>query len=270
MAHRLQEESSASIADIARAAAAAWRVFDLDARWDAITARDGQMPTDAWTAALLDVKKHGERATRWFIRNRRSPLHVTALVDEFRDSVAELAKLLPVVVPASLQTELGDAVRARADGGLGEELATAVASLPLLINALDIVDIAGETGSTRETVAEVHFAVDERLGLGWLRHQITELPRQDRWQSLARSALRDDFLSEHRALTTSVLADTPASSSGAQRTDAWASRNRALVERFTTLLAELRGSSTIGLAQLSVALRELRNLTHQAERDNGH
>ena len=117
MAHRLQEETSASIADIARADAAAWRVFDLDVKWDAITARDGQIPTRAWTAALLDVKKHGERATRWFIRNRRSPLDVTALVDEFRDHVAALGKLLPVVVPASLQHELNENVRVRADGG---------------------------------------------------------------------------------------------------------------------------------------------------------
>ena len=51
-----------------RAHTVAWRVFDLDQLWDAINERDGQMPNTAWIAALLDVKRHGERATRWFIR----------------------------------------------------------------------------------------------------------------------------------------------------------------------------------------------------------
>ena len=46
-----------------------------------------------------------------------------------------------------------------------------------------------------------YFRSARRLELDWLRDRIIELPRANRWQALARAALRDDLYSLHRALT---------------------------------------------------------------------
>ena len=54
-------------------------------------------------------------------------------------------------------------------------------------------------------VTDVYFGIGSRLGLDWLRDRILELPRTDRWQSLARAALRDDLYRLHRSLTREIL-----------------------------------------------------------------
>ena len=66
-------------------------------------------------------------------------------------------------------------------------------------------------------MAEVYFALDEYLKLDWLRGRILDLPRDDRWQSLARAALREDLHVVHSAITAEVLRTSPP---GAQRSRA--------------------------------------------------
>ena len=56
-----------------------------------------------------------------------------------------------------------------------------------------------------EVVIDVYFRLGSRLELNWLRDRIIELPRANRWQALARAALRDDLYSLHRSLTREVL-----------------------------------------------------------------
>ena len=52
---------------------------------------------------------------------------------------------------------------------------------------------------------ETYFRLGARLDFNWLRDRIIELPRANRWQALARAALRDDLYTLHRALTREVL-----------------------------------------------------------------
>src|SRR6201999_1349924 len=78
-------------------------------------------------------------------------------------------------------------------------------SLQSLLSVFDIVVDAGLTGSDQAVVADVYFGLSSRLGLDWLRDRILDLPRTDRWQSLARAALRDDLYRLHRSLTRETL-----------------------------------------------------------------
>jgi glutamate dehydrogenase len=61
-----------------------------------------------------------------------------------------------------------------------------------------------------------------------------------------------------RALSQAVLSDSAADPIGA-----WKARNGVLYERFRQVLADLRATEPPDLAMLSVAMRELRNLTAQ-------
>ena len=61
----------------------------------------------------------------------------------------------------------------------------------------------------------MHFALGERLGLSALVARILTLPREDRWQSMARAALRDDLHAVHAQLTAQVLAETDGDAAGA-------------------------------------------------------
>ena len=85
------------------------------------------------------------------------------------------------------------------------------------------------------------------------------LPRNDRWQTQARSALRDDLIG-----ALADLADDALSVGGARD---WAGRQRTdVVGRATAMFTEIRRADAYDLTTLSVALRQLRNLALLTQR----
>ena len=111
-----------------------------------------------------------------------------------------------------------------------------------------------------EEVAAVYFALGDRLRLHWLRGHVEALPRENRWQALARAALRDDLYGQQAELTAEILRGTDAELPAGERIDAWMDRNRTQVDRTLQVLTDINSSGAFGLATLSVALREIRNL----------
>ena len=59
------------------------------------------------------------------------------------------------------------------------------------------METASRSGVDVLKVADVHFTLGQRLGLDRLLGRIIELPRDDRWQTMARAALRDDLHAVH-------------------------------------------------------------------------
>ena len=92
--------------------------------------------------------------------------------------------------------------------GVPEDLACRVAVLHPAYKLLGVVEIADRMSLDPVEVARLHFALGERLGLPDLVTRILALPRDDRWQTMARAALRDDVYAVHAQLTAQVLRDT--------------------------------------------------------------
>jgi glutamate dehydrogenase len=88
----------------------------------------------------------------------------------------------------------------------------------------------------------------------WLWDGIGALPRSDRWQTQARGSLRDDLLSALAELTENVL-ESPEGT-----VDRWWSANERTVQRAVAQLTEIRRTDSFDITNLSVALRQLRNL----------
>src|SRR5262249_45510583 len=128
-----------------------------------------------------------------------------------------------------------------------------------LFAALDIAEIAASAQRPVATVAGVYFDLSARLGLGWLRDRIGKLPGAGHWQTLAKSAMRDDLAGVAQALAGKVWTNGEAKDA-ADLVAAWQARNGHAMDRAQRLLAELRTAPAPDLAMLSVALRELRNL----------
>ena len=93
-----------------------------------------------------------------------------------------------------------------------------------------------------------------------MRDRILDLPRDDRWQTLARAALRDDLYSLHRALTQEVLGDGAARAGAEKAIEQWSQRNGAALERCLSMLADIKASRSYDTTTLPVALREVRSL----------
>ena len=263
LAFRLAEETGATPADIVRAHYVAWRVFDQERVWQAIAALDHAVAADAQTAMYLESRKLVERGTRWFLRNRRSPLPLHATIDAMRPGVHRCSELLAGLLRGNEAQWLESCTSTYAAQGVPWELARRVASLESLFPALDIVDLGSTLDVPVDAVAGVYTAVGDRLRLDWLRDRVVDdLPRADRWQALARNAVRDDVYGEHRAITAAVLrtasggADDPPDAA----IDRWIAAQGGAVERALAVLDDVKTHGVYDLATLSVALRELRNL----------
>jgi glutamate dehydrogenase len=151
-----------------------------------------------------------------------------------------------------------------AGAGVPPELARRTAVMPRLTSVFDIVEIAYATGRRLEVVMATYFEIGSRVALAWLRERILELPRADRWQALARAALRDDIYSLNSELTQQVLANAPEGADADSALSAWRERNGPAVERVLAMLDDIRASGIYDTTTLPVALREIRNLIRGA------
>jgi glutamate dehydrogenase len=87
---------------------------------------------------------------------------------------------------------------------------------------------------------------------------IGALPRSDRWQTQARSSMRDDLMNVMAELTRSVMRSAHGSP------DKWIAAHERAVGRTIAMHREIRRAESFDLTTLSVALRQLRNLTISA------
>jgi glutamate dehydrogenase len=211
---------------------------------------------------LLEGRKLVERATRWLVRSRRTPLDIASTVALFEPGVASLSRALPDVLEGTDRDAYDELVTRFEQGNVPPALAALAAAMGGLLAALDVVEVAGACDRPTELVTGVYFRLGSRFALHWLRDSMTELPRSSRWQGLARAALREDLGSLQRALTIEVLLASPRDADPEGAIERWAELNAASVERCRRVLAEIRATRTYDVTTLSVALREARNLLH--------
>ncbi len=257
--HRLSSETGAGAPDVIRAQIAAREIFgagDLD---DAVRALDHKIDAGVQTTLRMEVRTLVERATRWLINNRRRPIDIAAAVEQLGVGVRQVREALPTVLSGRDAEGLERRAKDYRTAGVPQDLATAIAALPAAYAALTIVQTAAHRQVDALKVADVHFALGQRLGLDRLLGRIIELPRDDRWQTMARAALRDDLHSVHALLTAELLGRQAASAGSAREVVvAWEKANPAVAESVKVLRSIT--ANRADLARASVGLRLVRGL----------
>ena len=261
---RMREETGSSAEEIARAHTVARAVFGLESYWRAINELDNRVSAAVQTQMGLAGRRLTERGARWFLINRRHPLDIAEQVGAFTGGVAEVVERLPELLKGSDLAQLLAKQRELVEAGVPEALAARVGAVGAAYSALDIVEVARDSRRAPAEVAGCYFDLADRLGINTLRDRITALPRTDRWQSMARSAVREELYAEQAALTFDVLAAAPAESDPDARFESWVRKNRAAYERAAGVLDEIAKADTFDLAILSVALRSMRTLLRTA------
>ena len=255
--HRMTEDTGASVVDVTRAWVVAREVLDFAGLWEEIDALTGDVPLDVQLDLFLDCRRMAERCGA-VVAPPSPPAdrHRVEAVAQFRPGLASLARSLePVLVG-----RMADVVQSRrgvaTDGGraggprrAGRRVAAAAHR------------VRRHRGRRRPRHAtsprwpRVEWSMFDGLDLIWLWDGIGALPRSDRWQTQARSAVRDDLLTALAELTEDGDRERRrnASNSGWRPTSA-RSRGR------MAMLTEIRRAERYDLTTLSVALRQLRNL----------
>jgi len=257
---RMREETGASSAEMARAHTVAREVFSLDSFWKAIDELDNKVPAEVQTRMRLAGRRLTERGARWFLLNRKDPIDISAQVEAFSTGVTEVTAQLPKLLKGNDLQQLTAASAELVEAGVPQPLADRCAAASAAYSALDIVEVAWDSSRAPVEVAECYFDLVDRLGIGAMRDRITALPRTDRWQTMARAAVREELYTAQAALTFDVLAAAPGESDPEARFAAWVEKNHAAVERAQAILSEISSADTFDLAILSVALRVIRTL----------
>ncbi|ORI17299.1 NAD-glutamate dehydrogenase [Rhodococcus sp. 1168] len=256
--YRLAEDTGASGTDAVRAFAAATEIFDLEELWQEI--RSADMSTASSDELLLESRRVLDRVARWLLTNRPQPLAVGAEISRYASKVRSLRSRVAGWIDGHQVRDLNDRVAASVERGTPKELASAVYQLLDVFCLLDIIDVADITEHDLSEVAELYFALDAHIGIDWLLTSVSRLPRGDRWHSLARLALRDDFYSSLRAITKVVVLGGEPHESAAEKIAEWEAMNSSRLMRTRTALAEIADSGTLDLASLSVAARQVRSM----------
>ncbi|MGX4691850.1 NAD-glutamate dehydrogenase [Streptomyces sp. JNUCC 63] len=258
--HRMREETGASLEEIVRAQTVARAIFRSAPVWDAVEALDNKVQADVQTRIRLHSRRLVERGTRWLLNNRPQPLELGETIEFFADRVGQVWAALPKLLKGADLEWYQQVYDELSGAGVPDELATRVAGFSSAFPALDIVSVADRMGKDAMDVAEVYYDLADRLNITQLMDRIIELPRADRWQSMARAAIREDLYAAHAALTADVLAVGNGSSTPEQRFKVWEQKNAAILSRARATLEEIHGSDAFDLANLSVAMRTMRTL----------
>jgi glutamate dehydrogenase len=200
-----------------------------------------------------------ERCAGWLLRHRPPPFDISTVVESFRAGLGEYVDSLETVAPTRVHHDITALRAERTGAGVPSELAARSACWPWTHPGFDVVDLAAEHGCPIADASSAYWSVFEAFDLGWLWDGIGALPRSDRWETQARLALRDDLLSVMASLAHSVIVTAHGSSA------AWIAANERSVGKAIAMHKEIRRAESFTLTTLSVALRQLSNLTHTTQ-----
>jgi glutamate dehydrogenase len=265
---RLVDETHASVSDVVRAHLAATDLLSVDTYWSSVCSLDGVLADAHQNELLLEADRAVERAARWLLRNRPLPLDHIAAGNAFRSTIASLGAVLDTLsnavgsdlLPGSDAETLRNRLARFASLGVSPELARQAAYFEFITSLLDIAELSTKSARPLDVVASVYLTLDDQLRIGEIRRRILALPRDDRWDALARASMRDDLAAEHLALTSAALQTPTAPAAPTDPTTTWITTHAPAITRHLALVTETAQTTTNPLASLSVVLRQLRTL----------
>ena len=262
-AYRASEETGAGPVEVARAYSVAREAFALPDFWAQVEQLDNEVPTAAQCALLLESRRLLDRATRWVLESRGGRVDVETEIARFRGEIARIAPLVPDMLVGVEKERLLERAAELVAIGSPEDLALVSAAHLDVYGALDIVEVAQQTGADSEDVARIYFILSERYEVDRMLTRITRLPRDDRWAALARAALRSDLYGALVGMTRRVIETTRGVADPLERVESWEEQQAEGLARARATLDEISAGDQFDLATLSVALRTIRTLVQQ-------
>ena len=262
-AFRAMEESSADEVAIAKAFVALHEIYDFDAMTAALRELPPSFPTEQWCTVQLDMRRLLDRALRWLVNESTGQRTIAEVIGQFKPVVsslgARMGDFFQGVDVDRVQLWRDRAKSFNMPDALGLQWAELFETFPLL----DVAKVSASVDEPVEDVASVYYALYNRYGVDALLERITALPRNDRWQALARAALRDDLYATTADMASNVLHSTENGTGTMARIEGWEAQNKEQLTRATKMFAEVNELEQDDMASLSVALRLLRSIVRR-------
>jgi glutamate dehydrogenase len=262
-AFRTMEETSASEVAVAKAFVALREVYELDNMVAELNGLPASFPTEHWSEVHLDIRRLLDRAVRWVLGQGSASRPIADVVAEFKPVTDPMRSHLLDYLRGDDRARVAAWLEKGREWQLPDDLAYRWAELFESFVLLDIAKISHLSPEPVESIAHVYYTVFNRFHVDSLLERITTLPREDRWQALARAALRDDLYSTVSDMTTAVLESTPAGMAAEDRLKVWEGLNAEQLSRAKSMFDEVNALEADDMASLSVALRLLRSIVRR-------
>src|SRR5262249_46928799 len=138
-------------------------VYGLDNAWQAIESLDNKVPVEVQTSAHLAVRRLLDRAVRWLIFNRPSPIDVEGEIERIRPGVKRLLPELSALLQGGERRALAAGTSALVARGIPGEIADLVIRIRYGSGLLDVVETAHRTGRDVGEAADLYFVLSERF-----------------------------------------------------------------------------------------------------------
>ena len=256
---RLQEETNCSVAAIVKAYAVVREVFKVPRLLQLVRDQDYKISTDAQHQIRTRICRFTRRATRWLLRHHLPNGAILDTVQSWQlitDMTQHLVSYLQGVPKLKCQSLLDEYLSLGVSQPVAEELAAVRSYYALLdINAMGVA-----LEQTGPTVARAYFAIGERLGLGWLREEITNHQVSNHWEALAHSSQRDELDQLQARITQAFLQQALDDKDDLTQ---WFKQHEIVFNNWQTMLENLQRAGKTNYVMHSVALKTLSDVISQ-------
>ena len=264
-AHQMSDETGATVDMIVRAYVIASNLFNMGQTLRDIESLNYKVDVKTQNAMILDVMRLVRRTTRWFLRNCRGQIDVLNTINHYADRIQEIYTRLPKLLLGEDRQALEERQNKLIGKQVSPDIAFKISSCPTIFHALNIIEAAASHEIEPFRVAKTYFMLADRMNFFWFRERVNTYPAENRWAVIARAGYKGDLDWIQRELTVRVLVDTNARSIPGKINE-WLSHHDLLIQRWKSILADMRSADTKNFDILFVAIRDLLDLTTETIR----
>ncbi len=262
---RLAESTGANVSQVAKAYVAARDIYQLTEFKNKIQQLDFKISSELQFELLLNMVRRVRRATRWFLRNRRSELNTESEISLFSPVLNEITEGLPDVLRGTAKEEWQQEHKRLSDLGLPDDVIATVAMPSNLYSGLGMIEAAKQSECSAIKAAQAYYVLGDKISLHWFANEISDVKVESYWQAMAREAYMDDLESQIRMLAVSIIRLAGDSLTIDEMVERWMKQHSVLVNRWRLMVAELQAAPGTDFAMFSVALRELLDLVQATQ-----
>ena len=257
-AMRIEEDTGATSATVAKAFTVAREIFEARTYWHELERYDATVPARMQTEMYLEIWNLMRQSTRRLITLPGGySIDISSKVNRFGPGMTDFRDALPDIL-TEVECEALDKRREELErAGFEPDFARRLAALGWMYSALDVVDESRCLDLGVDEVGKVYFGLFDKLCLRWVRETIEHLSVEKQWHAHARGNLRDELFSHHRTLARRILTEHRDQPDPIQ---AWFDQHGEAVSRTRSMLEEMRAASTLDFATMQVAIHGLGQL----------
>ena len=203
---RLTESTGAASGEIAHAYVILRDVFDLRTIWQEVEELAGRVSAETKAMLFNETQRLILRASPWLIRVYEKSKDIASIVATYKDDVAELAGMLPEILPAQGQTQYYKRLEDYIERGVPRDTALRIAALHSLLPALDIIYAKNNADYPLKDVASIYYALGERLALRRIREYLQKDNTGSYWRQLSALGLSEELYQEQGRIAECAIA----------------------------------------------------------------